>query len=168
MISNEYGTDSTDFLLSPEGEEPSAAWQLFQLPSCAVGQHGKLWRRLGCQALKGKPCRPHDTTSARCICLHVLIYDPFTPSSLLSFGVEMHGAGWDPGRTLTPLCFLSPLVLSGFILREEIEGKGHMLMSCNCCPLLHGGQAALWRGQDVPALSPLTSFSLCQLERRSR
>lgn len=29
VISNEYGTDSTDFLLSPEGEEPSAAWQLF-------------------------------------------------------------------------------------------------------------------------------------------
>lgn len=25
VISNEYGTDSTDFLLSPEGEEPSAA-----------------------------------------------------------------------------------------------------------------------------------------------
>ena len=37
VISNEYGTDSTDFLLSPEGEEPSAAWQLSQLPGCAVG-----------------------------------------------------------------------------------------------------------------------------------
>ncbi|NWW03458.1 ALPK3 kinase, partial [Oreocharis arfaki] len=33
VISNEYGTDSTDFLLSPEGEEPSAASH-----SCLVGE----------------------------------------------------------------------------------------------------------------------------------
>lgn len=36
VISNEYGTDSTDFLLSPEGEEPSAAWALSQLWGCVV------------------------------------------------------------------------------------------------------------------------------------
>lgn len=29
VISNEYGTDSTDFLFSPEGEEPSAASHSF-------------------------------------------------------------------------------------------------------------------------------------------
>lgn len=58
---------------------------------------------------------------------------------------------------------LSPPVLSGFILREEIEGKDDVLMSC--CP---GHPALLWDGQDVPVLSLLTSSSLHQLERRSR
>lgn len=37
VISNEYGTDSTDFLLSPEGEVPSAAWWLLHLCDCAIG-----------------------------------------------------------------------------------------------------------------------------------
>lgn len=114
-----------------------------------------------------------NTTPVRSICLHLLIYEQFTPSSLPSSLPSLSvppacGEGWDPGRTLTPLCFVSPLVLSGFVLREEIEGKGHVLTSCNCCPLLHGGQAALWWGQDVPPLSPLTSSSFHQLERRSR
>lgn len=41
VISNEYGTDSTDFLLSPEGEEPSAAWQLPPNPQVC---HGAMWQ----------------------------------------------------------------------------------------------------------------------------
>lgn len=110
-----------------------------------------------------------NTTPVRSICPHLLIYERFTPSSLPSLSVPPAcGEGGDHGRTLTPLCFVSPLVLSGFVLREEIEGKGHVLMSYNCCPLLHGGQAGLWWGQDVPPLSPLTSSSFHQLERRSR
>lgn len=36
VISNEYGMDSTDFLLSPEGEVPSATWWFLQLHDCAV------------------------------------------------------------------------------------------------------------------------------------
>lgn len=61
VISNEFGTDATDFLLSPEGEEPSAAWQPSQLPRGAVGQ-------------RGDPRTLRHATSARCLCLHVRIY----------------------------------------------------------------------------------------------
>lgn len=44
VISNEYGTDSTDFLLTPEGEEPSHSF---------LGLHGVVWltvEKAWCQA----------------------------------------------------------------------------------------------------------------------
>lgn len=60
VINNEFGTDATDFLLSPEGEEPSAAWQPSQLSGGAVGR-------------RGEPRTHHHATSVRCLCLPVRI-----------------------------------------------------------------------------------------------
>lgn len=63
VISNEYGTDSTDFLLSPEGEEPSAASHSFLgVDNCREGLvpgcMGKPWHILShhlCEVLL-PPC----------------------------------------------------------------------------------------------------------------
>lgn len=58
VISNEYGTDSTDFLLSPEGEEPSVAWQLSWLAWVCHGAAQQATKRAWWQAAEGEPCMP--------------------------------------------------------------------------------------------------------------